>query len=117
MGLMCNRQTEVRRQKTTLEKMNEFFFDQPADEETGIPATQGWTTKVDTALRLLVHGQARGNLAIGEVVREVKPDSNGGENLRGVLERTAEATGVKITKQTEERERVQLRDAVRDTQS
>lgn len=55
--------------------LREFFFDTPANDRTGVPAKKGWTTKVDETLN--------------EILAELKPDHNGGHNLRGAVDRTA----------------------------
>ena len=64
-------------------EMSEFFFDTPANPRTGVPFREGWTTTVNKTLASL-HKSTQAILA------EVKPDGNGGHNLRGQIDKVAE---------------------------
>lgn len=110
MGLVRTRQLKARNTEFDQRTLTEFFFDIDRDPRTGTPARQGWTTKVDKTLDILTKGQNQTTRMLNEVLREIKPDGNGGHNLRGIMERQAEAVGIEVDKQVEERKRVQERD-------
>ena len=100
-------QTKKRQGDTSQRILTEFLFDVPPDPVTRTPGRKGWTTLVNEQLSSLEHG-------LREVLAEVKPDHNGRHNLRGTVERPAEAAGVEVVAQTAERERVQERDRRND---
>ena len=110
MKFFEGRQKKQHQQDYDQRTLSEFFFDTPRDPNTGTPAKQGWTTKVDATLETLTRGQAHTTKLIHEVLGELKPDNNGGHNFRGLMERSAEAAGIEVSQQTEERNRVQGRD-------
>ena len=110
MKVLQTRQARSRNDDFDQRTLSEFFFDTPRDQRTGAPAKEGWTTKVDRTLEQLAQGQTRQAGLLNEVLREIKPDGNGGHNFRGVVERAAAAADVETEKQTTERDRVQLRD-------
>lgn len=121
MKFMQTRQTTQRQEEYDQRTLSEFFFDRERDPKTGVPAKEGWTTAVNKALDTLTRGQAQTTRMINEILREIKPDGNGGHNLRGLVERGAKAAdlGVKaaeleVDRQIVERERVQRRDHVWD---
>jgi hypothetical protein len=115
MKLFQSSQTKRRDDVSDQRENREFFFDTPANPRTGTPAKQGWTTKVDLTLQELQQGQIRTTSLVNEVLRELKPDGNGGHNLRGLVERSVEAAGVETTSQVIERTRVQARDKAADS--
>ena len=103
MKFMQKRQTQRRQGDVSQRILTEFLFDVPPDPVTRTPGRKGWTTKVDESLAEL-------HSSLNEVLAEVKPDHNGRHNLRGTVERTAEAAGVEVVEQQAERKRVQDRD-------
>jgi hypothetical protein len=54
------------------ESLSEFFFDQPRNDSSGVPAKKGWTTKVDEQLETLANGQAKQAALIESVGADVK---------------------------------------------
>ena len=88
MGLMRTKQTQARQDEADQRILTEFFFDTPRDPRTGTPAKEGWTTKVDRSLKQLADSQARIERAVHLTLSEVVPDSNGGHNLRGAVDRS-----------------------------
>ncbi len=95
MGLVRTTQTKKRAAETDQATMSEFLFGTPRDPRTGMPAREGWTRRVDKALETLASG-------LEEVLSEIKPDRNGRHNLRGIVERGAEAAGATLPPDTEE---------------
>lgn len=116
MNLMRKRQTDQRQEAYDQRTLSEFFFDTPRDSRTGTPGKEGWTTKVDRTLGQLGKGQERTAGLLNEVLREIKPDGNGGNNFRGIVERAAEAASTEVDRQVTERGRVQRRDRQWDDQ-
>ena len=107
MKFIQKNQTKKRQGDNSQRILTEFLFDVDPDPVTHTPGRKGWTTLVNEQLSSLEHG-------LREVLAEVKPDHNGRHNLRGTVERTAEAAGVEVVAQTQERERVQERDRKAD---
>jgi hypothetical protein len=110
MNLVKTRQSKARDDERAERTLSAFLFDQERDPRTGTPATTGWTTRVDQTLSVLTSGQARTEAAqvrteraVHQILEELRPDGNGGHNLRGLVERSAEAAGVEVGKQTKER--------------
>lgn len=114
MKFIQGRQTAQRLEDWDQRTLSEYFFDTPRDTRTGAPAKDGWTTVVNRTLKQLVDGQAQTTRMINEILREIKPDGNGGHNFRGVVERGISAASDEVGKQITERERVQRRDHVWD---
>ncbi len=98
MGLMRTKQTQARQEEADQRILTEFFFDTPRDPRTGTPAKIGWTTKVDACLKELTDGQARIERAVHQTLSEVVPDANGGHNLRGAVDRAAQANADEVTR-------------------
>lgn len=96
MGLIRSSQTKKRNEESDQRILTEFFFDTPADPRTRTPGKEGWTTKVDATLVSLKAGQQQTQNLLNEVLGELRPDGNGGHNLRGVVERGAEAAGAEV---------------------
>lgn len=90
--------------------LTEFFFDTPENPRTRVPSKKGWTTKVDETLGDLAAGQTRIERVVHDIRSEVKPDGNGGHNMRGELQRLQRDASAEAQFQTDERVRVQGRD-------
>ncbi len=84
MGIVRTRQARAKAEESGLSNFGKYFFDQPRDEQTGTPATVGWTTKVDATLEQLTKSQAHTTKILNEILYEVKP--NGGGNLRAAID-------------------------------
>lgn len=69
--------------------LREFFFDTPGNPRTGVPPKTGWTSKVDAAISEMRASQGTIERKLDDVLGEVKPDGNGGHNLRGAVDRAA----------------------------
>ena len=91
-------QTQRKRQTTARDdaSLREYFFDTPANTRTGVPEKKGWTTKVDQTLSDLGDSQKRVERAVHDIRNEVKPDGNGGHNLRGDVRRAAAAADAEV---------------------
>jgi hypothetical protein len=90
--------------------LTEFFFDTPENPRTRVPAKKGWTTRVDELLGQLTDGQSRIERAVHDIRSEVKPDGNGGHNMRGELQRLQKDSNAEAKASSNERGRVQGRD-------
>ena len=108
MSLIKSRQSKQRDDERAEHTLSQFFFDQERDPRTGTPATVGWTSRVDQTLGILTAGQSRTEAAqrriehtVQEIAYELKP--NGGGNLRAIVEMGAQAAGVEVVKQEDER--------------
>lgn len=66
-----------------MESLTVFLFGTEKTDK-GVPAKEGWTQKVDQTL--------------GEILAELRPDHNGRHNLRGIVERGAEAAGAEVVR-------------------
>lgn len=94
--------------------LREYFFDTEANPRTGVPAKEGWTSKVDKTLAFLAAGQARteaGQLrterVVKEVLAELQHDGNGQDNFRGMVERGIAASADEAIASSGERDRGQ----------
>lgn len=79
MKLLQNRQTDIRE----MDSLTMFLFGSEKTDK-GIPAKEGWTQRVDRTLE--------------EILSELRPDHNGRHNLRGIVERGAEAAGAEVVR-------------------
>lgn len=127
--------TLVRKRRSTAKddiedmgNLTDFLFDKPSNPRTRTPATTGWTTMVNATLE--DHGRRLADIGgmVQQVLAEVKPDGNGGHNLRGAVvrsakaadeareaaERAVQAAQDEAQLQVEERERVARREASRE---
>jgi hypothetical protein len=114
MSLVRNRQKKNRDDEADQRTLSEFLFGTERDPRTGTPGKVGWTVTVDESLASLRQGQVHTIRLLNDALAELLPDNNGRHNLRGTLEKTAEAAGVEIVQQTAERKRVQRRDDLLD---
>ncbi len=89
MGLVRSNQTKKRASELDQIRLSEFLFGVERDPRTGTPGREGWTVRVDKTLAELAKG-------LRQVIDEITPDHNGRHNLRGIVERGAEAAGAKI---------------------
>lgn len=94
MKFIQNRQTSLRQGEWDQRTLSEFFFDRDRDPRTGTPAKEGWTTTVNKALAQLAASQERTNAMVNKILYEITP--NGGHNLRGGIDRMAEAAATEI---------------------
>lgn len=90
------KQTKVRQNADTQRLLTEYLFDTPSDPIARTPARIGWTSKVDLALENLQRGQDRIEKAVHLTLSEVVPDGNGGHNMRGGIDRLAEAASADV---------------------
>ena len=69
--------------------MSEFFFGHEANPRTRLPGADGWVKEVNARFDDVDTSLANLAQSVQLILEEVKPDGNGGHNLRGAVDRAA----------------------------